>query len=244
MPSHPTKASRNIQRFGIIFFAAPLLLAVGCEVGPNYRTPKLQVPGSFDANYTAGATNATTRPSSATASTRPVDLVHWWRSLNDPELDSLVERAVAGNLDQHMAGARLQQARALEYATGGGVVPGLGWTNGINLSAGAGRGSGTNSARGRVDAPLHAGTNTSGLQEITHVAGFDASWELDLFGRFSRQLEASHADTQAAFEAGNDMLISLVADVVRTYSDLRTLQLRLEIARENAQGQGRMADLV
>src|SRR5690348_16412207 len=219
------------------------LLITGCEVGPNYRAPRISMPDNFATTYSAGQTTAATRPSNA-PSDRPVDLVRWWRSLNDPELDSLVERAVGGNFDLHMAAARLQQARALEYATAGGIVPGIGGTPGINLSAGGGRGSGTNTARGRVDAPLHAGTNTAGLQEITHVAGFDAAWELDLFGRFSRQLEASHADTQAAFEAGNDMLITLVADVVRNYTDLRTLQLRLEIARENADLQRRMTDLV
>ena len=146
------------------------LLITGCEVGPNYRAPRISMPDNFATTYSAGQTTAATRPSNA-PSDRPVDLVRWWRSLNDPELDSLVERAVGGNFDLHMAAARLQQARALEYATAGGIVPGIGGTPGINLSAGGGRGSGTNTARGRVDAPLHAARNTWTAGTFNDLAG-------------------------------------------------------------------------
>lgn len=243
-----------LKRAAFVASALAALCIGGCVVGPNYHPPRMEMPGGFDTHWQAGSTTAATRPGAdtrpssatqpATASNQPPDLMHWWHSLDDPELDSLVDRAVAGNLDLRMAASRLQQARELEYATGGGIVPGIGSVPSINMSVGAGRGSGTNTARGRVDAPLHAGTNTSGLSEITHVAGFDSAWELDLFGRFSRELEASRADTQAAMEARNEMVVVLVGEVVRTYSDLRALQLRLEIARENAASQGRITDLV
>jgi NodT family efflux transporter outer membrane factor (OMF) lipoprotein len=216
--------------------ASLLLLTGGCMVGPNYHAPRTQVPPGFDSEWVPGSTAAATQPS-AKPTSRPIDIAHWWQSLDDPELNALVDRAIAGNFDLKRAVSRLQQARALDYAAGGGTVPGIGAVPSINMSAGAGRGSGTNTARGRVDAPLHAGTNTNGLQEITHVAGFDAAWELDLFGRYSRELEAVRADTQAAYEARNEVLISVVADVVRTYTDLRARQLRLEIARENEMAQ-------
>ena len=117
--------------------------------------------------------------------------------------------------------ARLQEARSLEFTVTGGFVPGLGAVPNVDLAAGGGRGSGTNTARGRVPGPLHSGTNTTGLQEITQVAGFDSAWEIDFFGHFAREVEAARADTQASIEARNAVLISVVADVVRTYVEVR-----------------------
>jgi NodT family efflux transporter outer membrane factor (OMF) lipoprotein len=232
---------RPTPRGAILMVAAALALG-GCSVGPKYHPPQMP-EARFDGSLSTGPTSAATQPAGQ-PTTRPVDLTRWWTSLDDPELDSIVERAVKANYNLRLAGARLQEVRSVELAVGGGVVPGLGQTTGAELSAGAGRGSGTNSARGRVSGPLHAGTNTTGLKEITHVAGFDASWELDLFGRFGSELQAADADVQAAAEFRNDVLLSVVAEVVRTYIDVRALQLRLEIARENLAGQRRTADLV
>ncbi|HWE02257.1 MAG TPA: efflux transporter outer membrane subunit [Tepidisphaeraceae bacterium] len=220
-------------------------LIAGCAVGPNYRSPSTAVPDSFDGAVDLASTVASTQPSSA-ASPGPVKvkLGVWWQALGDPQLDSLVHRAVVANYDIRSALARLQEAREVEYAVGGGVLEGFGATPGVDVSAGAGRGSGTDSARGRVAPPVYAGTNTNGLTEITHVAGFDAGWEIDLFGRYTRLIQAAHADAQAAAEYRNDVLITVVADVVRSYIDVRSLQLRLEIARENAASQTRTANLV
>ena len=233
---------RSVSRAAIFVGLIASLALTGCSVGPKYRPPQMPEP-KFDAALSQAPTFAATQPSTQ-PTTRPVDLTRWWTSLDDPELNSLVERAVKANYNLRIAGARLQEVRAVEQAVGGGIVPGLGETPGVDISAGAGRGSGTNSARGRVAGPLHAGTNTTGLKEITHVAGFDASWELDLFGRFGSELQAADADVQAAAEFRNDVLLSVVAEVVRTYVDVRSLQLRLEIARENLAAQRRTADLV
>ena len=209
-------------------------LAAGCAVGPDYRTPTVPIAGKYDAGPSAPPS---TQPS-ATAPARPVDLARWWQSLDDPELDSLVRRAVQANLDLRIALARLQQARAAEYVVSGGALP-L-----VDFAAGAGRGTGADSTRGRAPGPLRSGENTKGLNEITHVAGFDAAWELDLFGRFSRQIEAARADTQAAAEARNDVLISVIADVARAYVSERALQLRLSVARQNINAQQQTVDLV
>jgi NodT family efflux transporter outer membrane factor (OMF) lipoprotein len=114
----------------------------------------------------------------------------------------------------------------------------------LDITAAGGRGTGSNSTRGRIGAPLNAGTNTKGLDEITHVAGFDAAWELDLFGGISRAIEAARADVQVAEEDRKQVLVSVVADTVRTYADLRSLQVRLRIARDNVAAQQRTVDLV
>jgi NodT family efflux transporter outer membrane factor (OMF) lipoprotein len=240
-PTISTSSSFTKRICFLLLFAATLL--GGCVVGPNYRPPVSSIPNSFDASIDQASTDASTEPSKA-ATSRPVDLTVWWKSLNDPLLDRLVNQAVVANYDIRTAVSRLQEAREVEYAASGGVIEGVGASPGVDLSAGAGRGSGTNSVRGRVAPPVYAGTNTTGLKEITHVAGFDAGWEVDLFGRYTRLIQAAHADSEAAAEFRNDVLISVVAEVVRSYIDVRSLQLRLEIARENAETETRTVNLV
>jgi NodT family efflux transporter outer membrane factor (OMF) lipoprotein len=224
--------------------AATTLLATaltGCTVGPNYHPPATaDLPDAFTT-----APSATTRPTTAVAATEPApDLTHWWTSLNDPLLDSFVQRAAQSNLDLQIAAQRLQEARAAEMAITGSGIPGLGTTPGIDISGAAGRTSGNNATKGRIAAPLNAASDTAGLKEITELVGFDAAWELDFFGRYRRVLESVGADTQAAAEARNAALISLVADVVRTYVDVRSYQFRLDIARQNVAVQKRTLDLV
>jgi NodT family efflux transporter outer membrane factor (OMF) lipoprotein len=203
----------------------------GCTVGPNYRAPATTMPDVFNAH-------ATTRPMLATPTTQPVDMTRWWRSLNDPELDSLVERAIYANPDLEIALTRLQEARTYESIVLGGALPVA------EASGAAARGSGTNSTKDRVSGPLNAGTNTTGLKEITQVVGFDAGWELDLFGRYRREIEAAGDETQAMVEQRNDVLITLIADVARAYMDYRGLQSRLSIARDNLRIEQQSVDLV
>jgi len=220
----------------IVITGAAVFFAVGCAVGPNYQTPKASVPAAFD---TGPASPAASQPSATQPSTeRAVDFTHWWMALDDPELNSLVERAVHSNLDLKISLTRLQEARTNEYVVNGGTLPTLEFT------AGAARGSGSDSTRGRISTPLHSGASTAGLQEITHAAGFDATWEIDLFGRFRREMEAAQADTQAAAEARNAVLISLVAEVARAYTEERALSQRLAVAIQNLNIQQQSVDVV
>ena len=151
------------------------------------------------------------------------DLATWWRALNDEELDSLVDRAVKSNLDLKIALDRLQQARTYEALVVGHALPE------IDASAAAGRGTGTDLTRGRAEQGLVSADNTGGLQHINTLVGFDAVWELDLFGKFRREFEAARAESQAARAARYDVLTAVVADVVRAYIDLRGLQIRAGI---------------
>jgi NodT family efflux transporter outer membrane factor (OMF) lipoprotein len=184
----------------------------GCAVGPDYHTPSTTLPSAYN---------------SLLPSARPPVITDWWRSFEDPELNSLIDRALAANFDLEIALARLQEARTAEVVTEGGALPEL------DASGAFARGSGTNSTKGRVEGPLNAGTNTTGLKEITQIVGFDAGWELDLFGRYRREIEAARDDTQAAAEARNAVLITLFSDVARAYMDARSLQMRLKIAGDN-----------
>ena len=185
-------------------------LAGGCAVGPRYHAPDVAAPPAFAAP--AAAASATER-----------DLARWWHRLNDPELDLLVERAIRSNPDLAIALVRLQQARTYETVVLGHALPE------IDASAAAGRGTGSDLARGRAAQPLVSADNTSGLKHINSLAGFDAVWEIDLFGKYRREIEAAHYDTQAAAAARNTVLLTVIADVVRAYVDLRGYQARAAI---------------
>ena len=201
-----------------------------CAVGPSYRTPKPDLPPAFTspggANPAAAtAQSAATAQTGATAVAAP-DLATWWRSLNDEELNSLVDRAVKSNLDLEIALDRLQQARTYEAVVVGDALPT------VDASAAAGRGTGSDLTKGRADQALRSADNGAGLQHINKIAGFDAVWELDLFGKFRREIEAARDDTESARAARYDVLTSVVADVVRAYVDLRGLQVRAGILRK------------
>jgi NodT family efflux transporter outer membrane factor (OMF) lipoprotein len=155
-----------------------------------------------------------------------VDLAVWWRSLSDPELDSLVERAIKANLDLEIALTRLQQARTFEAVLLGSALPE------VDASAAAGRGTGTDLTRGRAPSALVSADTTNGLQHINKLAGFDAVWELDVFGKYRRAIEAARDDTQAAAAARDGVLTSVVADVVLAYMDLRGFQIQAGILRQ------------
>ena len=89
-------------------------------------------------------------------------------------------------------------------------------------------------ARGRADQTLISAENTNGgFHQITQVYGFAAGWEIDLFGQYRREMEAAHYDAQAAMAARNNVLVSIVADVVRSYVDMRGLQMQLAVLKQN-----------
>ena len=119
----------------------------GCAVGPNYRAPKPDAPPQFAAK---AATNSS---ASATAAGPAPELATWWRSLNDPKLDSLVERAVKSNLDVEIALTRLQQARTYEVVVVGHALPE------VDAGAAAGRGTGSDLTKGLADDALRSGDN-------------------------------------------------------------------------------------
>jgi NodT family efflux transporter outer membrane factor (OMF) lipoprotein len=206
---------------------------VGCTVGPDYHPPQISMPAGF----AASSASATARTEMAPGRDA-VDLAEWWRSVKDPELDSLVEQAIKGNLDLEIALTRLQQARTQGAVALGEALPE------IQASGAAGRGTGSDVTRGLVAAPLHAADNTKGFSQIRQVIGFDAGWEIDLFGKYRREIEASNYDVQAATAARNAVLISVVADVVRTYFDLRAFQMRMAVTRQNIATSQQTLDVV
>jgi NodT family efflux transporter outer membrane factor (OMF) lipoprotein len=103
----------------------------------------------------------------------------------------------------------------------------------VITSEGAGWGTGQDLTRGRVSNPLRSGENGTRLDQVTQAVGVFADWEIDLFGKFRREIEAARYDAEAAIAARNDVLISVVADVARAYLRLRASQMRLAVVRRS-----------
>jgi NodT family efflux transporter outer membrane factor (OMF) lipoprotein len=144
--------------------------------------------------------------------------------LHDRQLSTLIERAVASNPDLEIALTRVQEARTQQIVVLGALLPTVG------ASAGAGLGTGTDLTKGRAAQSLRAANNTTGIKSVSRIAGFDAGWELDLFGKYQRLLEAVRDDAETQMELRNAALITVIADVARNYLDIHGLQSRLKIA--------------
>lgn len=187
----------------------------GCTtLGPDFQPPAAQLPAAWPAqDSTAGA----------------VDLF-WWRSFGDPLLPSLIARATTDNLDLQAAASRLEQARAVRTSIGGAQQPELNAT----LDAARAR----NSQVGLLDPSGLNGTHPYTLGN----AGFSASWELDLWGRVRRSVEAADAQVDAALEQRHAVLLAVAAETAHAYIQLRATQSlsaltqkNLDIARRSAQ---------
>jgi len=212
---------------------SPLAVAVtlaGCSVGPDYEMPVTLLPGQYLPQARENASQLAT-PARA-------DLTQWWRTLHDRELDSLVARARESNLDLAIALDRLQEARMRVAVAMSDALPDGGGTGG------GGVGTGSNETRGRVSQPLTAAQNTQNLNSINEAGGFDATWELDLFGKFRRLIDSRTADAEALRDARDWTVVTVVADVVRGYLDMRAQQSQLVVLGQNIAAARSSVDLV
>jgi NodT family efflux transporter outer membrane factor (OMF) lipoprotein len=196
---------------------AALLLLGACTVGPDYRSPAIPVPAA----YSNGV------PSDPAA----FGLADWWTAFRDPILDDLIARARAGNLDVRQAAARIEEARAQERvarARGGPSVNAAAQAGYTRLSENALPAGLANLGGGQAGGGSPIGL--PGEDFATFQAGFDASWELDLFGGRRRANEAAGARAEAAVWSARDAEVMLVAEVARTYQQYRALQRRVQLA--------------
>ncbi len=201
-----------------------------CAVGPDYHPPEPPLPANFVPASSLKASNDHRSDFTVTA--------QWWRTLHDRELDSLIDRAVVASPSLEIALDRLQQARAQEAVVVGAALPTAG------ASMGGGWGTGSDLARGRTSQTLVSAENGTGVRQVTNLQGFDAAWEIDLFGKYQRAIEAAQYDVDAAVAARNVVLISLIADVTRAYLDLRALQMRLMVLRKDIEVAKKYVDFV
>lgn len=188
--------------------ALTLVSLAGCTVGPDHATPESKAPEAWPAELEGGLT------------AEAADLRTWWRTFNDPTLDGLVDRALVGSLDLREAAARVREARALRGVTASELYPEVG-------AAGS-------ASRNRESENTFGGFGGGPGQESDfYEIGFDATWEIDLFGRVRRSVEAADAEIDAAVESARDARVVLLSEVARTYLELREAQTRLAIARQN-----------
>ena len=178
----------------------------GCVVGSDYQKPALTAPEHWLATNTVG-------PAGPSVDTE--DLKNWWQSFGDAQLSALMERALAENLDLKIAQTHITQARAERSGQYSALFPS------VNLGAGA----------QRVQNPF------PGLAPGAHYnlfeMGFDAIWEVDLFGGLQRRLEAATAEQASETELYQQALVSLSAELARNYIDYRSLHHQLRITRSN-----------
>ncbi|MEA3415864.1 MAG: efflux transporter outer membrane subunit [Thermodesulfobacteriota bacterium] len=213
---HKTTSDGN--RFPLSILPAVIigLILSGCaSVGPDYTKVKPDAPIKWHTELAGGL---------ITEELQPETLANWWSTLNDAELESLVARAVKGNLDIKNAHARIREARALRGVSRADLFP--------TLDAGG------SAIRSR------SSENSGAGKEIKlYSAGFDAGWELDIFGGARRAIEAAQADLEVTQEDLHDILVSLLAEVALNYVEVRTYQARLAVTETNIKSQEEIFEL-
>jgi len=207
-------------RPSLIGVALTLAALAGCTVGPNYKPP---TPPSG-----AEAPLVSVNPAAETAATPPDD---WWRLYDDPELDQLIQRAFVANADLKVAEANLSAARASLDAARNGLYP---QTN-ANFGAVYGRDAATDEI---LEIDGHGPKTIWKFDDI-----LDVSYELDLFGRVRRSVEASRADAEAAIAARDSVKITVAAETARAYAQICTLGEQLAVARRSVDIVSREAEI-
>jgi len=209
---------RHLAKRSLVLTACfGMLMAYGCAVGPDFHRPEVSVPG--------GWAGPTAKPATQPKTPGGRELADWWTLFQDPILTSLINRAVSSNLDLKLAEARIREARAAKGVAAGGLGPALDASGSYQ--------------RSRSSAA--SGTGSSSADQ--YQAGFDAGWEIDIFGGQRRNLEAADADLQAAVETRRDVLVTLTAEVARNYINLRSFQQQIVITQKNLAAQLHSAKL-
>ena len=205
----------RVGRPFVILLVAILSFAGCFAVGPDYKAPNIVAPVEWSRNLRGGLNAA--EPEAQT-------LAKWWTTLGDMDLSNLMERAIAGNLDLKKAQARIREARARRGVAEAGLFPSLNVAGSATVS------------RSSED-------TGSGMRRELYRTGFDASWEVDVFGGVRRSIEAAQGDLEASAADYQAVLVSLLAEVALNYVEARTFQTQLQVAEENLKAQAETLQL-
>ena len=199
--------------FWFLALVAVSLLAGGCTmVGPDFVKPEAPVEKEW------------LETGDERVAVEKTDYTEWWKAFNDPALDALVEKAYQQNLTLQIAGIRILEARAQLGIAVGSLYP--------QQQAGVGTISRNQASENTPALGASGAYNSLGL-------GFDAAWEMDVWGKFRRGVESETANLYATVADYDDVLVALTAEVAATYVLIRTFEQRLEIARQNVKIQER-----
>jgi outer membrane protein, multidrug efflux system len=213
-----------------------LLIAVvlsACNVGPDYKKPEMPLPSTF-------AEARSNLPAAAQS-----DLSKWWTVFHDSELDSLIARSLAANLDLQTAASRVRQAREQEIIAGAAEWPSLsarGFGANVHSNSNPLLSQFAGGAPGGNAGSAEAATAPTNIK--LYSAGFDASWEIDLFGGTRRAVEAAEANTEAALWELHDGEVTLSAEVANDYLNLRASQARIALLNWELKDERQLFDLV
>ena len=209
--SRPARSQRLPAAAGVVLSVCGVLALPGCTVGPDFVRPQANL----------NATWSTTDDPRVAVQTE-VDR-GWWQAFHDPVLDELILLAYRQNLPLQIAGLRILEARARLAIALGQQYPqqqfGFGSATKVGLSENA-----PNGALGDLD-------------HWDYQLGFDAVWELDFWGRFRRDVEAAQADVLASAGDYDNALVTLTAEVARTYTVIRTTEVLIQITLANVKVQ-------
>jgi multidrug efflux system outer membrane protein len=201
----------------VLVAGATMLLLSGCMVGPDYRSPIMKLPAQWG--------DSDERPRSRRDPGQAVELAQWWRSFNDPILNELIDQALVSNLDEKIALSRIREERAYLVISRAGLFPT------IDLAGSYTR------QRYSANTPFGEFPNIVPREENNYEAGFDASWELDVFGGLRRGVQAAKAELAASVENARDVRVILLAEAARDYVAARALERRILIAKANLRDQ-------
>lgn len=201
-------------RFPVVWVLAALVCAAaGCRVGPDFQPPRSPLHDQWKYAQDPG----------------PDGGVHvysrWWSEFQDPDLDGLIEQAVAANPGLHEASYRVLEARARRGAVNGERFPAVDASGSYAYKKVSGNSS------------PYALTAQDAFNLFS--TGFDATWELDLWGKYRRALEAADADVDVARNEYHFVMLTLLGDVAAAYVELRMYQERIVVASENRKVQQR-----
>jgi multidrug efflux system outer membrane protein len=177
------------------------LAIAGCKVGPDYHAPAQSMPARWDTPPTTQASVLLQQPS---------HLERWWTLFGDPQLDSLVNRAVVSNLDLEAASERIHASRASLGIAVGGLLPTVGSSGGYTRAGG-----------GRSE------------WSSNWDAGLNAAWNVDVFGGLRRGVESANATLDASVEDRRNVLVTLLGELATDYITLRGQQQEIVVAQEN-----------
>ena len=202
-----------------------LLFLAGCAVGPNYKEPENTVSDS----WSSPAETSTETP-----------LVEWWKVFNDDLLNKYIVKAAEYNNDVLTAESNILLARAMRQVAASSFFPQIGAD--VNATKTYFSKNGplfqSDPSLGKLPGTVSPATGLSFSPQTPQMqnlynALFDASWEIDLFGKTRRTVEAANALIGRAIEIRNDTLITVMAEIARTYLELRSLQKKAALTEEN-----------
>jgi outer membrane protein, multidrug efflux system len=211
------------------FAGAAALLLSGCEVGPDYEAPQTPMPQAFADLPTTSSQAPISVPVAADA-----DISQWWMQFHDPELNSLIARAMSANLDLLTAASRIREAREQEIVAGAAGLPQ------VNADAAAAHihtNSPFGSSLGLGGGPPGTPQTTKGSDVNFFTLGFDATWEIDVFGGVRRGVEAASDSREAALWSLRDGEVTLTAEIATNYLTLRALQAQIALLEDEAKRQ-------